>query len=164
MKVFLGADENALELKRAIAEKLGEMGVEFEDLGKFSAANTELYPDVVKRVCDRIIDGGYQDRGILFCGTGIGVCLTANKFKGIYAAVGSDIYSAERSILSNDCNVLCFGSLVVGPALACRIVEEWLPLKFVPSRSSVKVKRLREIEEENYRQVGKSHEEVTDQQ
>jgi ribose 5-phosphate isomerase B len=133
-----------------IAKKLKQMGIELEDMGKSSLDDDALYPDIAKRVCDKVISGEPEDRGIICCGTGIGVCLTANKFQGIYAAVGSDAYSAERSIMSNDCNVLCFGSLVTGAALACKIVEEWVQLKFAPSRSSIKIERIREIEAENF--------------
>ena len=87
-------------------------------------------------------------RGILVCGTGIGMCICANKFKGIRAAVGHDCFSAERSILSNDCNMLCFGARVIGQELAKKLLGQWLDYRFVPSHSSAKIAEIVRIENE----------------
>ena len=87
-------------------------------------------------------------RGILVCGTGIGMCICANKFKGIRAAVGHDCFSAERSILSNDCNVLCFGARGIGQELAKKLLGQWLDYRFVPSHSSAKIAEIVRIENE----------------
>ena len=87
-------------------------------------------------------------RGILVCGTGIGMCICANKFKGIRAAVGHDCFSAGRSILSNDCNVLCFGARVIGQELAKKLLGQWLNYRFVPSHSSAKIAEIVRIENE----------------
>lgn len=87
-------------------------------------------------------------RGILVCGTGIGMCICANKFKGIRAAVGHDCFSAERSILSNDCNVLCFGARVIGQELAKKLLGQWLDYRFVPSHSSAKIAEIVRVENE----------------
>lgn len=87
-------------------------------------------------------------RGILVCGTGIGMCICANKFKGIRAAVGHDCFSAGRSILSNDCNVLCFGARVIGQELAKKLLGQWLDYRFVPSHSSAKIAEIVRIENE----------------
>ena len=87
-------------------------------------------------------------RGILVCGTGIGMCICANKFKGIRAAVGHDCFSAERSILSNDCNVLCFGARVIGQELAKKLLGQWLDYRFIPSHSSAKIAEIVRIENE----------------
>ena len=87
-------------------------------------------------------------RGILVCGTGIGMCICANKFKGSRAAVGHDCFSAERSILSNDCNVLCFGARVIGQELAKKLLGQWLDYRFVPSHSSAKIAEIVRIENE----------------
>ena len=87
-------------------------------------------------------------RGILVCGTGIGMCICANKFKGICAAVGHDCFSAGRSILSNDCNVLCFGARVIGQELAKKLLDQWLDYRFVPSHSSAKIAEIVRIENE----------------
>ena len=87
-------------------------------------------------------------RGILVCGTGIGMCICANKVKGIRAAVGHDCFSAGRSILSNDCNVLCFGARVIGQELAKKLLGQWLDYRFVPSHSSAKIAEIVRIENE----------------
>ena len=87
-------------------------------------------------------------RGILVCGTGIGMCICANKFKGIRAAVGHDCFSAERSILSNDCNVLCFGARVIGQELAKKLLGQWLDYRFIHSHSSAKIAEIFRIENE----------------
>lgn len=87
-------------------------------------------------------------RGILVCGTEIGMCICANKFKGIRAAVGHDCFSAGRSILSNDCNVLCFGARVIGQELAKKLLGQWLNYRFVPSHSSAKIAEIVRIENE----------------
>lgn len=87
-------------------------------------------------------------RGILVCGTGIGMCICANKFKGIRAAVGHDCFSAGRSILSNDCNVLCFGARVIGQELAKKLLGQWLDYRCVPSHSSAKIAEIVRIENE----------------
>lgn len=87
-------------------------------------------------------------RGILVCGTGIGMCICANKVKGIRAAVGHDCFSAGRSILSNDCNVLCFGARVIGQELAKKLLGQWLDYRCVPSHSSAKIAEIVRIENE----------------
>ena len=100
-------------------------------------------------MCEAIIASNYEKRGVLVCGTGIGMCITANKFKGIRAAVGHDCFSAERSILSNDGNVLCFGERVIGKELAKKILGQWIGFK--DGSSTPKVQELRDIETENMR-------------
>ena len=91
---------------------------------------------------------GACERGILICGTGIGMAMAANKIKGAYAAVCHDIYSKQRSILSNDANILCMGALVIGQKTAEELVRLWLPLRFDPSSpSAAKVAQLRQMEE-----------------
>ena len=100
-------------------------------------------------MCENIIRSGYAKRGVLVCGTGIGMCITANKFPGIRAAVGHDCFSAERSILSNNGNVLCFGARVIGPELAKKILREWITLEFQDGSSTPKVQAILDIEREN---------------
>ena len=107
------------------------------------------YPIYAKSVCEEIIADKYLSRGILICGTGLGMSITANKFKGIYATVCHDQYSCERSILSNNANVLCMGAKIIDKSNAIKIVEKWLRLKFVESPSSKKIKVIYEIEKNN---------------
>ena len=87
-------------------------------------------------------------RGILVCGTGIGMCICANTFTGIRAAVGHHCFSAGRPLLSNDCNVLCFGARVIGQELAKKLLGQWLDYRFVPSHSSAKIAEIVRIENE----------------
>jgi ribose 5-phosphate isomerase B len=102
-------------------------------------------------VCNEIQDSNYEKDGILICGTGIGMAMSANKFKGIRAAVCHDNFSAERAKLSNDANVLCMGERVIGPELAKKITKEWLSLKFVDGSSTPKVNAIKEIEKQNFK-------------
>lgn len=149
MKSFVIACDNAaVELKNTIAAFLREKGAQVEDQGVNSPEDATVYPLVAERLCETIIESGYEKRGILICGTGIGMCMTANKFKGIRAAVCHDTYSAERSVLSNNGNVLCMGARVIGPELAKKIVGEWMNLEFKDGSSTPKVETIQKIERE----------------
>ena len=102
MTIVVGCDNAAVDLKNTLIACLKEQGVTVEDEGCMDASDPTVYPLVAKRVCENIIRSGYAKRGVLVCGTGIGMCITANKFPGIRAAVGHDCFSAERFILSNN--------------------------------------------------------------
>lgn len=149
MTIVIGCDNAAVSLKNTLMDFLTGMNITVENVGCDSEADLTYYPSVAKRVCDSIIASNYEKRGVLICGTGIGMCITANKFKGIRAAVGHDIFSAERSILSNNANVICFGERVIGPELAKRILREWVTLKFQDGSSTPKVNEMVEIEQAN---------------
>ncbi len=142
-------DNAAVAMKELLKKFLGEKGIAVEDVGCASADDPTNYPTIAERACARIIEGGFAKRGILVCGTGIGMCMTANKFSGIRAAVCHDNYSAERAILSNDANVLCMGARVIGPELAKKIAAEWLSLTFRDGPSTPKVDEIRAIEARN---------------
>lgn len=147
MQIIIGCDNAAVSMKDMLVGYLKKKGVEVEDVGCFSNEDSAMYPLIAQKVCEKIIESDYQKHGMLICGTGIGMAMTANKFKGIRAAVCHDAYSAERSVLSNDCNVLCMGERVIGHELAKKIVDEWLGLKFDPnSRSGPKVREITHIE------------------
>ena len=146
MKLAIGCDNLALDLKTKVMEKLAKDGHEFKDFGCFSADPVD-YPAYGEMVA-RAVAAGEFERGILICGTGIGMCITANKVKGCYAAVCHDIYSTERSILSNDNNVMCMGALVIGPAVALAMVDKWLSLSFKESPSRKKIDMIKSIEEQ----------------
>ena len=103
---------------------------------------------VAEKVCQEIINSGYQKHGVLICGTGLGMAMTANKFKHPRRRL-HDIFSAERLKLSNDGNVICMGERVIGTELAKRILEKWLELDFVDCASTSKVEAIKEIEGEN---------------
>ena len=149
MTIVVGCDNAAVDLKNTLIACLKEQGVTGEDEGGMDASDPTVYPLVAKRVCENIIRSGYAKRGVLVCGTGIGMCITANKFPGIRAAVGHDCFSAERSILSNNGNVLCFGARVIGPELAKKILREWITLEFQDGSSTPKVQAILDIEREN---------------
>lgn len=147
--IVIGCDNAAVSMKDAIIAYLEKKGIPVENMGCDNSGDPTNYPTIAKRVCEAIIDSGYQKRGILVCGTGIGMCMTANKFKGIRAAVGHDSFSAERSILSNNGNVICFGERVIGMELCKKILGEWLELEFVDGSSTPKVREIMEIDEQN---------------
>ena len=149
MTIVIGCDNAAVALKNSLIEFLVQRGVAVENLGCDSKNDPTNYPSIAKRVCEEIIQSSYSKRGVLVCGTGVGMCITANKFKGIRAAVGHDCFSAERSVLSNNGNVLCFGERVIGVELAKKILGEWLTLTFKDGSSTPKVEEILSIEAEN---------------
>lgn len=149
MTIVIGCDNAAVTLKNELIAFLEGKGVTVENVGCDSAEDKTNYPTIAKRVCESIIQSGYTKRGILVCGTGVGMCMTANKFRGIRAAVGHDSFSAERSILSNNGNVICFGERVIGKELAKKILGEWITLNFKDGASTPKVQEIIDIEAEN---------------
>lgn len=147
--IVLGCDNAAVDMKNMVAEFLESKGITVENVGVNDVGDTTYYPLVAQKACEKIIESGYTKDGILICGTGIGMAMTANKFKGIRAAVCHDNFSAERSRLSNDGNVLCMGARVIGPELAKKIVAEWISLSFVDGSSTPKVAAIKGIDELN---------------
>lgn len=147
--IVIGCDNAAVGLKEEIKKLLTSMGVLYEDVGVNSESDQKIYPDIAAKVANKIIESHYKKNGILICGTGIGMAIAANKFKGIYAAVCHDIYSAQRAKLSNDANIITLGARVIGPELAKTLVQEWLSLEFKPGSSTSKVERIQSIENEN---------------
>jgi ribose 5-phosphate isomerase B len=132
----LGADNAGAELKNLIKNQLeAESLFELVDFGVPDAADSTAYPYVGLEVAQAIARGDAQ-RGILICGTGIGMAITANKVPGIRATVAHDSYSVERSVLSNNCQILTLGARVIGAELASRLVREWLALEFDPASAS----------------------------
>ncbi|MCI8853129.1 MAG: ribose 5-phosphate isomerase B [Lachnospiraceae bacterium] len=150
-KIVAGCDNAAVELKNILVEFMREKGIAVEDVGCESREDPTFYPYIAQRVCEKIIESDYEKRGVLICGTGIGMAMTANKFKGIRAAVCHDVFSAERAKLSNDANVICMGERVIGKELAKKLLEEWLELEFQDGSSTAKVHAISEIESENMR-------------
>lgn len=148
-KIVIGCDNAAYEMKLKLIAYLEDKGVTVEDKGCDSSEDLVNYPTIAKRVCEEIIDSGYSKKGVLVCGTGIGMAISANKFKGIRAAVCHDAYSAERSILSNNGNILCMGARIIGLELAKKIVDEWISLEFKDGSSTSKVEEIISIETNN---------------
>jgi ribose 5-phosphate isomerase B len=147
MTVGFGADDAGYELKTMLlAEAGGLPGVKVIDFGVSGADATEAYPQVGVRVAQAVARGDI-DRAILVCGTGIGMAISANKVPGVRAAVAYDGYSVERSILSNNCQVLALGARVIAGHLAVTIVRQWLALRFdTASPSSAKLAMLEAYE------------------
>ena len=122
--IAIGCDHGGFELKGHIMEHLKEKGIEFKDYGTYSEASVD-YPDCAKPVCEAV-QNCTAERGILICGTGIGISIAANKYKGIRAALCSDVYSAKMSKQHNNANIICLGGRVTGRELAFMIVDTWL--------------------------------------
>ena len=144
MKIAIGCDEAALSLKEAIKKFLVSKGHEVDDYGVYEEKPV-LYPDIAVSVCESITSGK-NERGVLVCGTGIGMAITANKVPGIRAAVGSDLFSVQRSRRSNDCQVLTFGSRVMGEKLAIELLDVWLSCEFEGGGSVEKIEKIKEYE------------------
>lgn len=140
MKIAIGSDHVGYELKPIIMEYLEQLGHEVKDFGAYSSERTD-YPIYGKKVAEEVAAGNF-DRGILICGTGVGITLAANKIHGIRAVVCSEPYSAELSKRHNDTNILGFGSRVVGSELAKMIVKVWLDAKFEGGRHLRRVDEL----------------------
>ncbi|MBE6782802.1 MAG: ribose 5-phosphate isomerase B [Ruminococcaceae bacterium] len=140
----IGCDHGGFKLKEDIVAHLKKNGVVFKDFGTFDE-NSVDYPDIASAVCESIIAGECVN-GILVCGTGIGISIAANKHKGIRAAVCSDEFSTKFTRLHNDANVLCLGGRVVGPGIACELVDIFLNTEFEGGRHAVRVQKIHDIE------------------
>ncbi len=145
----VGADTAGAELKNRIKAALSnDMRVEVVDYGVAHADDDTAYPHIGLRVAQAIAEGKAR-RGLLVCGTGIGMAISANKVPGVRATVAHDSYSVERSVLSNNCQVLTLGARVIGPELAERLVKEWLTYEFDErSASADKVAVITRFEED----------------
>lgn len=146
MRIAVGADDAAFGLRDVIKEHLAQAGHDCIDLSPDQRGATEHYPGVAERVA-RGVTGGQAERGILICGTGIGMSITANKVPGVRAALCHDTYSAERARKSNDAQILTMGARVIGPELAKSIVDAWLGADFAGGGSAPKVAAMNEIDD-----------------
>ena len=144
MRLAIGSDDIGLPLKVVLADFLDEIGVEYTDLGAVDATPID-YPDVAQVVSEKIRDGEF-DRGLLVCGTGIGMAIAANKIRGIRAATCHDVYSAERARMSNDAQVITMGARVIGPESAKAVLRAWLDAEFQGGHSTRKVAKISDIE------------------
>lgn len=144
MIIALGCDHGGFEHKNAIAEHLKERGFEVVDHGIYENVSVD-YPDIAAKLCNGILDRK-ADLGILVCGTGIGMSLAANKFKGIRAAVCSDHFSAKYTRLHNNSNVLCLGGRVIGIGTALELVDLFVDTEFEGGRHQKRIDKITEIE------------------
>ena len=128
MKIAIGSDHGAVELKDAVKKVLAELSVEVNDVGTSGAAAVD-YPDIAEKVCAEVVDGA-AERGIVLCGTGIGISIAANKIHGIRCALCNDVFSAKMSREHNNANVLAMGGRVLGVGPAGEIVKAWVQTDF----------------------------------
>ncbi|MCC8169080.1 MAG: ribose 5-phosphate isomerase B [Oscillospiraceae bacterium] len=140
----IGSDHGGFELKNHVKKHLEERGIEVKDFGVYNE-NSVDYPDCAKPVCEAVLSEEYE-RGILLCGTGIGISIAANKFKGIRAALCSDVFSAKMAKEHNNANIICLGGRVTGRELAFMIVDTWLDSDFLGGRHSGRIAKIHELE------------------
>lgn len=144
-KIYIGADSAGFALKEELIEHLENLDYTVVDCGTSSTASCH-YPDFAAAVCHGVLNDAEKCYGVLVCGTGVGMSMCANKFKGIRAALCSDTYSAKMTRRHNDANVLCMGARVIGPCLAFDILDSFLENEFEGGRHAVRVDMMTEIE------------------
>lgn len=145
MKIAIGCDHAGLSLKQDILELLKILNVEYVDFGTNNADSVD-YPDFGKKVSE-LVSSGKADRGILICGTGIGMSIVANKFPNVRAALCNDLFTARMSRLHNDANILVMGGRIIGPDLAREIVRTWLTTPFEGERHLKRLNKIKSVEE-----------------
>lgn len=145
MKIAIGADHGGFRLKAELSDFIRSLGHELEDLGANGPDSVD-YPDFASAVCGKVVSGE-ADRGILICGTGIGMSIAANKIPGIRCALVHDVFSAKATREHNDSNVIALGERVIGPGLAQEIVATWLATDFSEGeRHARRIEKVRELE------------------
>ena len=144
MILALGSDHGGFRLKETIKQHLEAAGITCRDFGAYSTDSVD-YPDFAQAVAKSVV-GGECDRGILVCGTGVGISIAANKVKGIRAALCHDVFSAQMSREHNDANILALGERVIGSGLALMIVDTWLKAEFAGGRHSKRVEKIAALE------------------
>ncbi len=149
MKLAIASDHGGFHLKKAVLRLLDSRKIEYVDLGVTSEDSVD-YPDYAAQVAQRVASG-QADGGILVCGTGIGMAITANKFKGIRAAVVTDPYTAQMSKEHNDSNVIALGGRVLDEPKAEATVQAWLDAKFQAGRHERRLEKIGEIENKNFK-------------
>ena len=142
--IAIGCDHGGFALKQEVMRHLDELGLAYKDFGTYSSASCD-YPVYAKAVANAVASGEC-DRGIIICGTGIGVSITANKVRGIRAALCGDCFSAEATRQHNDANVLCMGARVVGEGLALKIVDTFLNTEFEGGRHARRIALISDME------------------
>ena len=146
MKIAIGCDHKAVDLKEIVKKVLADLGMEVVDLGTQGPERVD-YPDYGQAVAEMVAAGG-ADRGIAICASGVGMSITANKVKGIRAVLCQDSYVARLSRQHNNTNVLCMGALVIGPAVAEEIVRIWLFTEYEGGRHQQRLDKIHQLEVE----------------
>lgn len=143
--IAIGSDHGGFELKTHIMEYLKNQGLELFDFGTYSEDSCD-YPDIAEKVANAVADGECE-KGILICGTGIGISIAANKVKGIRAALCGDVYSAKMTRKHNDANILCMGGRVTGRELAFMICDTFLSEEFEGGRHQNRIDKIHKLED-----------------
>jgi len=143
MRIAIGSDHRGLDLKQFIIELITESGHSYEDFGSYTADSVD-YPDIAQKVAEAVASGDFE-QGILICDTGIGMCIAANKVKGIRAALSYDAFTAHRARQHNDANILCLGTRQ-GQDIAREIVETYLTTEFDGGRHLRRLNKITDIE------------------
>ena len=141
--IAIGSDHAGFELKEQVMQHFDQLGIEYVDLGFHEWKKDDDYPVVAKKVA-RFVQSKQAEKGILICGTGIGMSICANKFHGIRSVVASDSFSVRMSRMHNDANVLCFGARVIGKGVALELVDLFLNTNFEGGRHADRVAMLEE--------------------
>lgn len=144
MKIAIASDHGGIRIKEEITSLLQDLGYSFEDFGCHTCESVD-YPDYAYIVADKVANGEFE-RGILVCGTGIGMSIAANKVKGIRCALVHDTFSAKATREHNDSNVLAMGERVIGPGLARDIAKIWLQTEFEGGRHERRIQKIKEVE------------------
>lgn len=149
LKIAIASDHAGVDIKEEIKGLLEEMGYSFIDFGTYNRENVD-YPDMAELVAERVSKGELE-KGILICGTGIGMCIVANKFPGVRAALVYDLYSARYAKEHNDANILIMGGRTTDKESARKMVEIWLKSQFQGERHQRRLDKIKKIEERLYR-------------
>ena len=150
MKIAIGCDHAGFALKDTVISVVKRLGHEVIDCGTFSADRVD-YPDFADKVAQKVATAEAQ-RGILICGSGVGVCITANKTKGVRACVCHDTYSAQQAVEHDALNILCLGARIIGPAVAEELVQRFLSASFLTgTRHEERLNKVKKIEASNFK-------------
>lgn len=153
MRIAIASDHYGLSLKNVLRDHLRDLGHQVDDLGVDCEAPVD-YPDVGAPLAQAVAQGHYE-RGVLVCGTGVGMSIVANKIPGIRAACVADPYTAERAMASNNAQIITMGSQIVGPGLATKLLDIWLGSEFQGGRSAPKVAKINSLDE-SYKVLNKA--------
>jgi ribose 5-phosphate isomerase B len=140
MKIIIGSDHAGYPMKEKVTARLRERGVQVEDIGTYSEEAVD-YTDFGKKVARKVSDGSF-DRGILICGTGLGMSMVANRFRGVRAALANDLFSAIMSRRHNDSNIMTMGGRLIGDTLAFQLVDTWLETPFEGGRHQRRLEKM----------------------
>jgi ribose 5-phosphate isomerase B len=141
-KIIIGSDHAGYPMKEKVKANLQKHGIEVEDVGTYSEESVD-YTDFGKKVASKVSDGTF-DRGILICGTGLGMSMVANRFRGVRAALANDLFSAIMSRRHNDSNILVMGGRLIGDTLAMQVVDTWLETRFEEGRHQRRIEKMDE--------------------